>query len=595
VSCSWRHAARLALLTVAFAVGCQQPTTGVQADAVPERALGPLLQRLRDSYPDLRNGRFIILASMESPDEVGLFRVVNARGEPTREQPWLNLLRSREQTGVASLAARLHGSEERLILDGKRSSKLSVPRDWSRYALFLASVLAPSEGLALELTVESGAEAPVQWTRMARLSGGWNTLRFDLAELADEVDLTDVRAVSWRAPQASGPFDLVLDDLLLTDNQESILEPVTDRPQLYAFRLGRRLHVGVPDRFEMALSDGVITYWPDSSGKNQCPRTGLGPWPIPLSADRQAWHATPVRYDDPAHFAAWGASVGARQRLVECTPVRVVIESQWAFGATAGDEVDGERLPAGRPSHTWRYTCYPDGRVYIRTTSEGSGFDWPGEQVGYALALDGRHGFQRAKPAMPGAIGREPGPFVLMTCAGVACGDLLWGPHRPAREAEVLDLVSSDERRLAELIAPLPRGERVDAAHLLRLWPTDLETAADGASFMNDYRNPARVTVTLGSLRTDVPGDLDQDGFNESEGCYEIAAADGVARCTFDPAGRLRHDPVFRVHQTIGRRCWVYVEGQVFSGVGRDANGDLLIPMARLVDRPLRLEVHSRP
>ncbi len=126
---------------------------------------------------------------------------------------------------------------------------------------------------------------------------------------------------------------------------------------------------------------------------------------------------------------------------------------------------------------------------------------------------------------------------------------------------------------------------------MLRFWPADLDAAADAEAFVADYQHPATIHVQQGRLRTDALGDLDHDGFNESQGVYELAADGAIVRFVFDPAGLLRPRPMFRIAGTAGRRCWVYVRGRILDVQSRDRFGDLLIVLDEVVTGPLTVEV----
>jgi hypothetical protein len=239
----------------------------------------------------------------------------------------------------------------------------------------------------------------MRWTRNLFARPGWHLYRFDLAEVGEEIDLADVRSIRWRAPEITAPVDLFLDDLILADNTRYLLDGDASENELYVFTQGRRIHVGSPGRFELAFSDGVIVEWHADRGPNLTVRSGLGPWPIPLSRDWSVRQAAPVVYDDPALFESWGTRVAATQRLVEKSRFRVVIEGIWRFTGSS-DEVQKQMAP----QHSWRYVVYPSGQVYVRVTSRTGGVSWPAERVGYAIALDGRAGFKRviAPPSSAG-------------------------------------------------------------------------------------------------------------------------------------------------------------------------------------------------
>lgn len=584
-----RGAAWLAALLWLAAVGCELPPT---QEGDPAAGLPPVLERIRRAYPELASGRFVALATFESAQEVELLRVVDASGESqAREQPWINLLRAREESGVGGLTATLKEPGDALLFDGVRSQRLSLLRDWRPWSLMLMEMFAPSQGQTLQFAIESGSDAPLCWSRTLRLSPGWNLLRFDLAEIGEEIDLSDVRRLIWRAPREAGPLDLTLDNLILADNTQTLLERDDSRPRLYAFRQGRRIHVGVMGRFELAFSDGVISRWEAGEGQNLTVRSGLGPWPIPLP---HGWAASsqPIVYDDPRLFSSWGELVSASQQILDKSPARMVIEGRWVF-LEAGQSLPGT-APAARPSHVWRYVIYPDGSVYILITSDSRGSGWPAPLAGYALALDGRRGFARLAKT-PHAATHDSPRFVLMSRAEPGRADLLWCPHEPGLAASQIEVVSHDSRRVVIIAGQSGAAEVIRTAHLLRFWPTDLDGRPEGETYAGDYQQPARLRFSRGRAVLDAAGDLNGDGFNQSEGCYELTIEEGVARFVLDPLGRLRHQPRFRLRGTSGLPCWIYADGRIVSGEDRDERGEVLFTIPGPLGMNTAVEVHARP
>ncbi len=563
--------------------GCAAPTSGLRASAADEK-LPPVLERLRKAYPDLQHGTFVALATFESPKELELFRVESPTGETTgRAQPALNLLRARDQTGAGSLAARLAQPGDRLTLNARFSRSLAIPADWRPYALMLASYYAPPNGQALEFGIESGGDRPARWQRTLRLAAGWNLVRQDLAEVGDAIDLANVRAVTWSAIDAD-TADLVLDDLVLADNTAELLKRGDAPDALYAFRQGRRTHIGAAARFELAFSGGGISYWSDGAAPgNLALRTGLGPWPTPLP---ERWDAAafPPAYDDPAHYADWGAVVEATTDVAELSAFRAVVVGEWRFGPV-------NARPA--PRHTWRYTIYADGRVYVRVTSDPAGARWTAPHVGYALAVDGRRGFARV---MPLRAASEAAPaWALLARSAEGRADLLCAPSRGELARRQLFAVTRDDDRTALLIGDAPAEGTVDAAFMLRVWPPDIDGPPEAESHAADYQFPAELSLQSGRLVRDASGDLDGDGFNESEGLYELEAVQHRVRFVFDPKSRVRHAPLFRVRGISVNRAWVYVEGRVREADDRDADGSLLFTLGRAISAPVQVEVYGQP
>lgn len=584
----------IAVLTVPALAGCQQLLRGekVGSGGEPDSALPPTLARLQKAYADLGSGRFVCLADLNTLPQAGLFRTLGPDGVEVEPQPEVSERHSIDETGAGGLRAHFGGPDDQLCFDSQRSSELALVRDWRKYNLLLFNIYGPPDGVMLEFTVRSGSDTPLSSTRKLFAEPGWQLYRFDLAGIGEEIDLADVRALCWSVPQLSAPLDLYFDDFLLADNTRYLFGEDVGEGELYGISSGRRIVVGARGRFELAFADGVMVEWHAGDRHNLTVRSGLGPWPVPLPEDWSGRRADPVVYDDPNLYANWGARVATTQRIVEQSAFRVVLEGTWQFLPQAGVGV-ATRDSVLLPEHCWRYVIYPSGQVYLRVAAHARGAGWSGARVGYALALDGRSDFVRV-PAAEVYHGETETQFVLFSPPDRERADLLWCPHRRAAAERQLELVSADERRVAVTIGDLEPAASIETAHLLRFWPWDIDAAPEGHSFAADYQHPAIPAVVRGRLVVDAPGDLDRDGFNESEGCYELGLAGGLLRFRFEPGALLRHEPVFRVGGTAGRDCWVYADGRIIECQGRDAAGQLLFALPRVVSTPLTIEVNTR-
>lgn len=579
----------LAALLAALA-GCEwfQPAQPASPAAASRPKLSPILERMRQTYPDLQTGPFISLADFESPGQVLLFRTLRADGTQPDDQPTLSILRSRNETGAGGLKVVLRGPDDRLVFDGARSSELALIRDWRPYALLLMSLYGPPGGAVVEFTVTSGEAQPRHWTRTLRLKPQWNLVALDVATIGDHVDLADVRALGWRVPGATGGVELFVDDVILADNRRWVRGEGAAPGELYAFTRGRRLYVGARDRFELALADGIIVRWQDASGENLCDVGGLGPWPVPLPDGWAAPDAAPIAYDDPQLYAGWGPVVATSQTLVEATPARVVVTGEWRWRSVAAQP---DTSTAPEPGHRWTYTLYPSGALHVQLDSTAPPGGWGQPRVGYALGLDGRRGF--TAPRMD-TVPDAPA-LVLLARPQPGRADLLWTwPERGALPLR-RDFASQDERRIATIVGEVPAAAEVHSVHLLRVWPADLDGPPEAASLAADYARPAQVRVLAGRLVTDAAGDRDGDGFNEGEGLFELELADNVLRFTFDPGKVVRFEPRFRVHGTAGRKCWVYARGRPVEPSWRDRGDLLLFELPRTSAGTITVEVHAGP
>lgn len=577
------------LLLLSLAAGCTGSLSGRRSASAEDAAMESARARLRRVYADLSSGRFHVVADFSSAEQARHFRVLGAGGATEREKPSVSLLHGRDETGAGALRATLARTDALELAPSDERSLGSLPTDWQRYALLLMSIQGPPDGMRVELTVRA-ADGAASWSRMLAVQPGWSLQRIDLGDVAQQIDLARVGSLTWRLPDAAETAPLLLDDLVLADNTRAVLGDPQREGELYVLERGRRLCVGCGGRFELAFAAGVIVGWNEPGRPNLTVPTGLGPWPVPLPDDWSRVGAAPVAYDDPALYAAWGERVSAAQTLVESSPLRAVVRGWWRFSAPA----EGGAPAAASPEHSWQYTIYPSGAVYVRVSSESAGRGWSGPRVGCAVALDARFGFARVGPEPAYSEQAEAVRFALLSQAGADRPDLLWVPHDRALAARQVELVTSDDRRLALTLGDTAAENRVDSAHLLRFWPRDLDHAPEGEAFAGDYQHPAEIEVLRGALAAGVAGDLDGDGFNESEGCHELRLDENLLRLRLRPGRWLRHATVLRVHGTTGRRCWVYADGRIVDTVERDADGRLLIALPEFLSSEPLIEVTAR-
>lgn len=582
-----------ATVVCSLTLGCATTNNTASTAASDAGRLSPVLRRMQEHYADLQSGRFVTIADFESPAQVGLFELVAPDDVAVAQQPEISVRRSRDETGAGSLLVQLPQPEYTLALDGRLSTDLALIRDWTAYPLLLMSIFGPPEGVLLELSVSSGTATPLTWTRTLPVRPGWNLFRLDVATIGDWIDLRDVRRLTWSAPHAEQPVSFYLDDLILTDNTEHVLGENAAAGELFVSTRGRRMHVGVRGQFELAFADGQIVAWRAGSNENLADIGGLGPWPVPLPADWATMRETPVIYDDPVHFAHWGSLATTNQQIEEATPFRVVISGQWRLGRFRSEPSGGAR-PASDIGHNWQYVLDSKGVLRVRTRTDAPVGGWSEPFVGYALGLSGRVSFRFIAPPPADPL-RPLQPYIHLARAGRTRADLVWTwPAENSLPRNRL-LESVNQRRLAALAGELSAQQHLESVHLLRIWPPDLDQAPEAASVAADLQRPGVCHPSAGRVLHDVAGDLDQDGFNETQGVHELALAGGVLRVNYDPGQTLRFYPAFRVHETRGRRCWVYARGRPVTTTGRDADGNLLFRLGLVSGDPVRIEVHTAP
>ncbi len=533
----------------------------------------------RSALPDVPADRILPLFDFEADNQQAAFRIDGAPGATGARPPTVQRLdEAPNRPARGGLRFALTPPDEALVCDLRAPSSATAPRDWSTYPLLVLRLLAPADALPLEIELTSGDAPARRWQRSIACAAGWNTLRVDLAAAGDEIDLSDVAAIHLRCRNAaSEPVELGLGGIALADNTEQLLGRRDQAAGLYVLRRGPRLVVGETGRFEVAFADGVIVRLSEPGRQNLSAPEGLGPWPVPL---REGWNSErplSAAWDDPARYAIWGPYVRTTQRLVEAGEARVVVDGSWRFVRAAPGAPETASAPTAAPGHAWRYTIYPGGEIYVGVDSSDAGLGWPLARVGYALALQGAAALHVAPPA-PASLGRAAPLARIVRAAG---GGIVWAAATPALMQSRAALESGDSRRLAVLVGDAPAVGAVRAAHRLSLAPLDAEV---DESLARAFAHPPRLRMTAGRLLSSpgvaeggAPGDWNLDGFNETEGCYEVAPDRGLVRLVFDAPADARGPIRLRIHESAGHVCRASADGRLIPTTARDGQGRVLL------------------
>lgn len=86
-------------------------------------------------------------------------------------------------------------------------------------------------------------------------------------------------------------------------------------------------------------------------------------------------------------------------------------------------------------------------------------------------------------------------------------------------------------------------SEQMALAGQILVYPRTIDSAAAALPYVDDYQSPATIVVSRGRVVRDDPGDLNGDGYNESEGCHVVGATGSVV---IDPGEFMRHAPVVK-------------------------------------------------
>ncbi|TWT45998.1 hypothetical protein RAS1_24360 [Phycisphaerae bacterium RAS1] len=566
-----------ALLLLASLSACQAPQP-----AAPPPSDSPA-DRRRAALGDLDTGRFIRVADFESPAQLHDISLFPPPQDSAPAAPPIEITRT--EFGGQAMRVPLT-AHERLAVELEPATDSARPNDWRPYTLLLMNIRAAAAA-ACEITIECDGD-PQRWSQTVQLYPMWCLLRFDLVELAECIDLTRIRRITWRL-LTDDPTELWLDDLILSDNRKYLFGESTAAGELYVRRAGRYLEVGARGRLELAFDDGVIARATLGDGVNVAGPFGLGPWPIAMDlADGRP----PARFfaDPAAAVERAGRVLFASERIEEASPLRVVVTGEWRF---IDSDFQQDTPPANLevpPAQRWRYTIHRSGQVFIEVVSDAGDEGWPGRDFGYSLTFRGatRRDTPRSADSGPRLVAADP---CQIDFGPGSASNVCWATFPRMTSLTTAD--SDDGAAVGFVAAGQPATERFRAVHGLR-WSPTLTPRPLAEQFATLLADEPRCHMRAGRLRTDAPGDADADGFNEAEGCYELALDGNLLRCTFDQPERLLIDPMFRIDGAAGRQCWIYANGRAVQATARDATGRLLFTLPGIVRPPLLIEANVK-
>lgn len=583
-----RPAALATFLNYGFATlmilvtGCNPP--GPQAVSISTHT-----DRLMQIYPELRGGRFAVIADFEALSHMELVQIFNVSG---RGGGFLDNNAGRRETGGTGLRFAIGHDDDAIIFNNDRAVNWSMKRDWRPYDLLLISVRVNRPGLRARLSIAAGQPGRRSAIETdVPLKQGWNQLKFDLAEVGERVALDDIREIELSILGAPPGTNAYIDDVLLTGFRREVLgDPDNLSGGLYAQEIGKRWRIGAGGRFEITFAKGQIVAWHNLAAdpfrvRNLVEGVALGPAPVVLAADDHG-----VIEGD---FRDFGERVAVEQEILEMSPVRVVLASQWQFVDQTGI------AQPGAPFQRWVYTIYPTGQIYVDVQCTASSPRFTPPRLGLAVSLSAEL-FPSAFVHQPGgspsdgpladtlyatARGQDPeDPFLLYA---------LSSQESATRMAKSGDAGSGVFNLIAS--GPSPDGGVQHWRCHLHLGSSQENPEADSGSRALGYASPSRLRFEMGG-----PADADGrsttgSGFDQATGCYLVKPEKGV-RFTVDPAGSGRFTPAFVILDTEDVEGWVYINGKLFERTGRDLEGRLIFQLPTQPTEKTTVEVLlSRP
>ena len=540
--------------------------------------------QLKRAYPDLRTGRFAVIADFENPAQLELFHVEGAAAAKA-----LSLSRSgRPETGGTCLAYTVRSTTDELVLNNDKAVNWYLKRDWREYDLLLLCLEAPKAGrgarttpLEGEIVLAAGAPGRQQTVQSpVRLEPGWNTLRLDLVELAERLPLDDVREMRIRIAGMPDAAVLRVDDIILAGNRDDLLGNSTNSSgELYVQQIGRGVNVGAGGRFELGFSGGQVVRWFSLAAdpyrtRNMVSGTSLGPNLI-----------------EPVTATGRSTGVAASTRVTEINKVRTKIETDWHFEHSGIDSLTGSRH--------WIYTVYPTGQVYVRFLEAAPSNARQPEPLTLAFSMAfNRQDHVHFEPASSVAGGEDSSSW--------------YASVRTAETSALLALIPADPRcrweRRDDLNPPPPQRslwvQTAESSSHARPWVCQLlfDSSTRVAneeirSRAEAYADPPPVQMKAGRIELNEQSVPFQNGFDPAEGCYRLAAESGKLQCVLDGRQRPFFYPAFSVRSDDGEaEAWVYVNQRIHDPTAWDSAGRLIFQLPSIIrDRVLVEVLFKRP
>jgi len=195
------------------------------------------------------------------------------------------------------------------------------------------------------------------------------------------------------------------------------------------------------------------------------------------------------------------------------------------------------------------YTIYPTGQIFVLISHERLPDAEPGWQTTLATACNGNLSWWQVTDSgtgWPGApITRSEGCLLLASGLSIPSNrrslpdDLLLLPSRTGRY--LVTLGPQDPARWMFSFPEAGGGEGL--AIQLRIFPRNLDSLDAAETYRKDYQSPAKLRMRAGKVVTDEIGDLNADGYNESEGCYVVR---GGWTVVLDAGGNDRMQPAIK-------------------------------------------------
>jgi hypothetical protein len=158
------------------------------------------------AYPDLRGGRFAVIADFEDPKHMEILQLISVS---PKAKCVLSQRHGRAETGGGCVQFTAGSPDDAIVINNDRAENWNLNRDWQDYDLLLFGIESPKRDLTAEITISAGpANEPIAVYSYLRLERGWNLARLDLAEVGERIPLDDVRGLRFSVSGARKPVKL---------------------------------------------------------------------------------------------------------------------------------------------------------------------------------------------------------------------------------------------------------------------------------------------------------------------------------------------------------------------------------------------------
>jgi len=292
----------------------------------------------------------------------------------------------------------------------------------------------------------------------------------------------------------------------------------------------------------------------------------------------------PKNQDGSWQEGSWFTAPCEKLELLESGPARVRITISGPY-CRDGRTAPKERWPELRFEQT--FTMYPTGSTYIDYCLVT---EKPLPLKGFLLIIKSNGSWSKSgKGAGKGEVHSASDAGEKIEYGKTSCLALQWsdGPthfqdflmivHKGKFPGTYWDegYLDHDYRTgLKNLVGPdLPAGRK--HISLLFRFDHDINSPQAAMRFAGDYRSPDKLAVKAGQPVTDDEGDIDTDGYNETEGCYVLKAAPGGVEFTLHGSKTPRIEPAFKVKSWKGRRPKTVTLGGSKLAAGTDFVADV--------------------